>query len=71
MQAYWSAQRMGLTISEAKLNTKDIEVISPYAGLIKVSRFSARFKYVEALGRIIIGGPYSPSNAIIYMHLQL
>jgi len=26
---------------------------------------------VEALGRIIIGGPYLPSNVIIYMHLQL
>jgi len=32
---------------------------------------SAGLKYVEALGRIIIGGPYPPSNAIIYMHLQL
>jgi len=32
---------------------------------------SAGFKYVEALGRIIIGGPYPPSNAIIYMNLQL
>jgi len=30
---------------------------------------SARFKYVEALGRIIIGGPYPPSNAIIYVSL--
>jgi len=30
----------------------------------------AGFKYVEALDRIIIGGPYPPSNAIIYMHLQ-
>ena len=28
----------------------------------------ARFKRVEALGRIIIRGPYPPSNAIIYMH---
>jgi len=29
--------------------------------------------YVEALGRIIIAGPYPPSgsNAIVYMHLQL
>jgi len=36
-------------------------------------RNSAEFKYVEALGRIIIlfRGPYPPSNAIIYMHLQL
>jgi len=32
---------------------------------------SAGFKYVEALGRIIIGGPYPVLNAIIYMHLQL
>ena len=31
----------------------------------------AGFKCVEALGRIIIRGPYPPSNAIIYMHLQL
>jgi len=30
----------------------------------------AGFKCVEALGRIIIRGPYPPSNAIIYMHLQ-
>ena len=28
------------------------------------------FVCVEALGRIIIRGPYPPSNAIIYMHLQ-
>jgi len=32
---------------------------------------SATFSIVEALGRIIIGGPYPPSNAIIYMHLKL
>jgi len=31
----------------------------------------AGFKYAEALGSIIIRGPYPPSNAIIYMHLQL
>ena len=31
----------------------------------------AGFKCVEALGRIIIRGPIPPSNAIIYMHLQL
>jgi len=30
----------------------------------------AGFKCVEALGRIITGGPYPLSNAIIYMHLQ-
>jgi len=29
----------------------------------------AGFKCVEALARIIIRGPYPPSNAIIYMHL--
>ena len=28
----------------------------------------AGFKCVGALGRIIIRGPYAPSNAIIYMH---
>ena len=33
--------------------------------------FMAGFKCVEALGRIIIRGLYLPSNAIIYMHLQL
>jgi len=32
---------------------------------------TAGFKCVEALGKIIIRGPYPPSNAIIYMHLQL
>ena len=26
---------------------------------------------MEALGRIIIRSPYPPSNAIIYMHLQI
>jgi len=26
---------------------------------------------VEALGKIIIGGPYPPSNAIIYMDVQI
>jgi len=31
--------------------------------------FSAKFKYVEALGRIIIGGPYPPTNVIIYVSL--
>jgi len=34
-------------------------------------QFRAGFKCVEALGRIIIRSPYPPSNAIIYMHLQL
>ena len=33
-------------------------------------RYRARFKCVEALGKIIIRGPYPLSNAIIYMHLQ-
>jgi len=32
---------------------------------------SAGIEYVEALASIIIGGPYPPSNAIIYMHLRL
>lgn len=32
--------------------------------------FMAGFKCMEALGRIIISGPYPPSNAVIYMHLQ-
>jgi len=32
---------------------------------------SAGFKCVDALGRIIIRGPYPLSNDIIYMHLQL
>jgi len=36
-----------------------------------VIKCRAGFKCVEALGRIIIRGPYPPSNAIIYMHLQL
>jgi len=40
-------------------------------GLTVNAWIGAGFKYVEALGRIIIGGPYPPSNAIIYMHLQL
>ena len=31
----------------------------------------AVFKCVEALGRIIIRGPYPPLNAIIYMLLSL
>jgi len=31
----------------------------------------AGFKCVEAVGRIIIRGPYPSSDAIIYMHLQL
>jgi len=34
-------------------------------------RVRVGFKCVEAMGRIIIRGPYPPSNAIIYMHLQL
>jgi len=31
----------------------------------------AGFKCVEALGRIIIRGPYPLSNAIIYMHVYM
>jgi len=37
MKAYWQAQKLGLTISEAKLNTKQTDIIAPYANLIKVS----------------------------------
>jgi len=41
------------------------------SGCIKTPEPRAGIKCVEALGRIIIIGPYPPSNAIIYMHLQL
>jgi len=37
MIAYWRAQKLGLTISEAKLNTKRTDMIAPYANLIKVT----------------------------------
>ena len=37
MIAYWRSQKQGLTISEAKLNTKDTDLIAPYSNLIKVS----------------------------------
>ena len=37
MIAYWRAQKQDMTISEAKLNTKEIDAIAPYANLIKVS----------------------------------
>jgi len=43
--------------------------IKEFTRRMAMARFSAGFKYVKALGRIIIGGPYPPSNAIIYMHL--
>jgi len=36
MIAYWRSQKLGMTISEAKLNTRDTELIAPYANLIKV-----------------------------------
>jgi len=39
--------------------------------ILKIPRIRTGFKCVAALGRIIIRGPYPPSNAIIYMHLQL
>jgi len=42
-----------------------------YSHLFGTHAHRAGFKCVEALGRIIIRGPYPPSNAIIYMHLQL
>jgi len=41
------------------------------SGCIKTPEPRAGIKCVEALGRIIIRDPYPPSNAIIYMHLQL
>ena len=37
----------------------------------KLPPVRAGFKCVEALGRIVIRGPYPASNAIIYTHLQL
>ena len=37
MIAYFRAQKMNLTISEAKLNTKETDMIAPYANLLKVS----------------------------------
>ena len=43
----------------------------PYGSVTGAGVSGAGFKCVEALGRIIIRGPYPPSNAIIYMHLQL
>ena len=48
----------------------DAKCRAPPNSVFKI-RTRARFKCVEALGRIIIRGPYTPSNAIIYMHLQL
>ena len=45
----------------------------PHGVVNKLDRRPTRagFRCVEALGRIIIRGPYPPSNAIIYVHLQL
>ena len=40
MIAYWRAEKLGMTISEAKLQTKETELIAPYANLIKVSPHS-------------------------------
>ena len=37
MIAYWRADRLGMTISEAKLNTPETDAIAPFANLIKVS----------------------------------
>ena len=48
-------------------NASLIEVLVPLC----TTNARARFKHVEALGRIIIRGPYPPSNVIISMHLQL
>ena len=38
---------------------------------VQAVQHRAGFKCVEAMGRIIIRGPYPPSSAIIYMHVQL
>jgi len=49
MIAYWRAQKLGMTISEAKLNTKQTDMIAPYANLIKVSlhsRLAAQYVYI-------------------------
>ena len=48
---------------------RQINVATAVSDTYRVYR--AGFKCVEALGRIIIRGRYPPSNAIIYMHLQL
>ena len=48
----------------------DAKCRAPPNSVFKI-RTRVRFKCVEALGRIIIRGPYTASNAIIYMHLQL
>jgi len=49
-----------------------LEIYSHVRQTGTVITIGAGFKCVEALSRIIIrGAPYPPSNAIIYMHLQL
>jgi len=35
---------------------------------IACAQYTAGIQRVEALGRIIIRGPYPPSDAIIYIH---
>jgi len=60
-----------VTTAVAALANSRFTESSIVGGRTRSSVISAGFKHVEALGRIIIGGPYPPSNAIIYMHLQL
>ena len=43
MIAHWRAQKLGLTISEAKLNTRETDLIAPFANLIKVGPHFPRF----------------------------
>ena len=42
MVAYWRSQKLGMTISEAKLNTKNTDAIAPFANLLKVISQSFR-----------------------------
>jgi len=55
----------------ALLRGDGVDRPSPYGSVTGAGVSGAGFMCVEALGRIIIRGPYPPSNAIIYMHLQL
>ena len=45
-------------------SNRELECSSTY----RLGVYKAGFKCVETLDRIIIRGPYPPSNAIIYMH---
>jgi len=63
-----AARRCGYKFTQHQLN---VSCSNRCKGSETRSGSRAAFKCVEALGRIIIRGPYPPSNAIIYMHLQL